>query len=96
MNNIKTQALWGTVGQVSVISDAWKYQNLSNAKILPVSDLPNNDELLDLRPANGSEIRFQGWVEVNLSLYDPKTKEAGPDEILVPVLVSRDNDPWSC
>lgn len=90
MNNIKTQALWDTGAQVSIMSETWKSKNLPDAKILPISDLLSDDELLDLRAANGSEIPFQGWVEVNLSLYDPKTKTPGSDEILVPVLVSRD------
>lgn len=90
MNNIKTQALWDTGAQVSIMSETWKSKNLPDAKILPISDLLSDDELLDLRAANGSEIPFQEWVETNLSLYDQKMKTLGSDEILVPVLVSRD------
>lgn len=61
-----------------------------DAKINTISDLLNGDELLDLRAANGSEIPFQGWVEVSLSLCNPKAKTTRSYEILVPVLVSRD------
>lgn len=90
MNNIKTQALWDTGAQVPIMSETWKSKNLPDAKILPISDLLSDDELLNLRAANGSEIPFQVWIEVNLSLYDPRTKTSGSNEILVPVLVSRD------
>lgn len=72
------------------MSEAWKSNNLPDSKILPISDLLSDDEMLNLRAANGSEIPFEGWVEVKLSLYDPKTKTSGSDEILVPVLVSKD------
>lgn len=70
--------------------EKWKSQNLPDTKICPISDLLNDNELLDLRAANGSEIPFEGWVPVSFSLCDPKAKEAKSDEILVPVLVSRD------
>lgn len=89
-NNLKVQALWDTGAQVSIMSEAWKSDNLPDSKILPISDLLSDDEMLNLRAANGSEIPFKGWVEVKLSLYDPKTKTSGSDEILVPVLVSKD------
>ena len=87
MNSVKTQALWDTGAQVSIMSEAWKSQNLPETKINPISDLLSDGELLNLRAANGSEIPFQGWVEVSLSLC---AKTAKSDEIIVPVLVSRD------
>ena len=90
MNSVKTQALWDTGAQVSIMSETWKSQNLPDARIRPISDLLSDDELLDLRAANGTEIPFQGWVPVSFSLCDPKAKQAKSDEVLVPVLVSRD------
>lgn len=60
LNNIKTQALWDTGAQVSIMSEAWKSDNLPDAKICPISDLLSDDELLDLRAANGLEIPFEG------------------------------------
>ncbi len=90
MNSVKTQALWDTGAQVSIMSETWKSQNLPDARIRPISDLLSDDELLDLRAANGTEIPFQGWVLVSFTLCDPKAKQAKSDEILVPVLVSRD------
>lgn len=91
MNSVKTQALWDTGAQVSIMSEAWKSQNLPEAKTNPISDLLSDDELLDLRAANGSEIPFQGWVEVSLSLCDPKGKTTTKsEEVIVPVLVSRE------
>lgn len=90
MNKCKTQALWDTGAQVSIMSHQWKSNNLPDLKVHPISDLLSSDELLDLRAVNGSEIPFQGWVEVRLSLCDPKGKAAAQDEVLVPILVSRD------
>lgn len=43
-----------------------------------------------MRAANGLEIPFEGWVPISFSLCEPKAKEEKSDEILVPVLVSRD------
>lgn len=90
MNIVKTQALWDSGAQVCVVSEKWKSQNLPDTKIHPVSDLLNDNELLDLRAVDGSEIPFEGCVPVSFSLCDPKAKEAKSDEILVPVLVTRD------
>ena len=88
MNKVKTLALWDTGAQVSVMSEAWKSQNLPDAKIHPISDLLKGNEILDLRTANGSKIPFQGWVEVSLNLCDPKGQTSESDEVIVPVLVS--------
>lgn len=90
IDSVKTQALWDSGAQVCVVSETWKSQNLPDTKIRPISDLLNDNELLDLRAANGSQIPFEGWVPVSFSLCDSNVKEAKSDEILVPVLVSRD------
>lgn len=90
MNNHKTQALWDTGAQVSIMSKAWRSSNLPDFKVHPINELLSSDELLDLRAVNGSEIAFQGWVEVSLSLSDPKGKVLAQDEVLVPILVSHD------
>lgn len=87
MNNCKTQALWDTGAQVSIMSEIWRSEYLPDSKVHPISDLLSKDEPLDLRAANGSD---QGWIKVHLSLYDPKGKTTGSDEVLVPVLVSHD------
>lgn len=89
-NDIKVQALWDTGAQVSIMSEAWKSDNLPDSKIFPISNLLSDYETLNVRAANGSEIPSKGWIEVKLSLNDAKTKTSGSDEILVPVLVSRD------
>lgn len=67
----------------------WK-SGLPDLKVHPISDLLSTDELLDLRAVNGSEIPFQGWVEVSLSLCDPKGNAAAENVVLVPFLVRRD------
>uniref|UniRef100_A0A3P9K558 Globoside alpha-1,3-N-acetylgalactosaminyltransferase 1-like n=1 Tax=Oryzias latipes TaxID=8090 RepID=A0A3P9K558_ORYLA len=73
-----------------MISEAWMSQNLPDLKIHPISDLLNQNGFLDLRATNGSEITFQGWVEVCLSLCGPKKQSTNSNEVLVPVLVSKD------
>ncbi len=73
------------------MSETRQSQNVPHVKINPISDLLNDDELLDLRRANGLEIPLQSWLEFSLSLYNPKAKTTRSDEILVPVLLSRDS-----
>uniref|UniRef100_A0A669DWJ2 ribonuclease H n=1 Tax=Oreochromis niloticus TaxID=8128 RepID=A0A669DWJ2_ORENI len=90
MNNCKTQALWDTGAQVSIMSACWKSDNLPHLEVHPISDLLSKDELLDLRAVNGSEVPFQGWVEVSLSLCDPRGKAVAQNEVRVPILVSQD------
>ncbi|XP_070410184.1 uncharacterized protein [Nothobranchius furzeri] len=90
MNKCKTQALWDMGAQVSIMSAHWKSVNLPDLEVHPISDLLSGNELLDLRAVNGSEVHFQGWVEVSLSLCDPKGKTSAQDEVLVPILISRD------
>lgn len=89
MDKFKTQALWDTGAQVSIMSESWKSINLPDLKVHPISELLG-DELLDLRAVNGSEIPFQGWVEVGLSLCDPKGNAAAENDVLVPFLVGCD------
>lgn len=43
------------------MSEAWPSQNVPDAKINPISDLLSDDELLDLKGANGLEIPFQSF-----------------------------------
>ena len=51
-----------------------------------ISNIMQDDVQLTLRAANGTEIPFGGWVEVCLSLLDPKIKSSGSTELVVPIL----------
>lgn len=90
LNKVKSQALWDTGAQVSIMSEEWKSKYLPHVPVKPISEILRDDELLNLRAANGTEIPFQGWVEVSLSLLEPKAKLASCTELLVPILVSKD------
>lgn len=90
MNNCRTQAPWDTGAQISILSACWKSDNLPHFEVHPISDLLSKDDLLDLRAVNGSEVPFQGWVEVSLSLCDPRGKAVAQNEVRVPILVSHD------
>ena len=48
INTVKTQALWDTGAQVSIMSEAWKSQNLPDAEICPISELLSDDDILDV------------------------------------------------
>ena len=61
---------------------------MPHVEIKPISDIIKDDELLKLRPANGTKIPFEGWVKVSFSQLDPKTKSAGGTKLLMPILVS--------
>lgn len=39
-----------------------------------ISDLMENEGMLNLKPTNGTEITFQAWVEVCFNLLEQKSK----------------------
>jgi len=49
-------------------------------------DEPLNDKGLDLKAVNGTEIPYEGWIEVSFRLVTPHDKHG----MLVPFLVSKD------
>ena len=67
MNNVKTEALWDTGAEVSILSKDWIAENLPTAESRRMDELLN-DKGLDLKAANGTEISYEGWIEVSFKL----------------------------
>ena len=85
MNNVQTQALWDTGAQVSIVSKDWIAENLPTAESRQMDELLN-DKGLDLKAANGTEIPYEGWIEVSFKLATSDDKHG----MSVPFLVSKD------
>ena len=73
MNNVKTEALWDTGAQVSIVSKDWIAENLPPAESRRMDELLN-DKGLDLKAANGTEIPYEGWIEVSFKLMTSDDK----------------------
>ena len=71
--------------QVSIVSKDWIAENLPTAEIRRMDELLN-DKGLDLKAANGTEIPYEGWIEVSFKLATSDDKHG----MSVPFLVSKD------
>ena len=80
------EALWDTGSQVCVVSRAWKQANLPFEKLRSVDEFLEEGKELSLEAMNGTDIPFDGWIEVTLRLVGD---DADADELLVPVLVGQ-------
>ena len=58
LNGARTEALYDTGAQVTIISEDWRQRNLPDSTMLPISDLLEGE--LSLNAANGTEITFPG------------------------------------
>ena len=75
----EVEAFWDTGSQVCVVSRKWQQTHL------PLKVLRNVEEL-NLEAMNGTDIPFDGWIEVKFKLAGDDTTA---DELTVPVLVGR-------
>ena len=66
LNDISTEALLDSGAQVPAISESWFKSNF-DIPIRPISDIVRS-EVIDLKAANGSEIPYLGFVELDLKL----------------------------
>ena len=65
-NGKPVKALGDTGFQVSVISEAFVWQNFPEVQIRDISELLQTD--LKLTAANGSDIPYHGWAEINFQV----------------------------
>ena len=80
ISGYSVDVLWDTGAQVSIITNDFLRRNLSGAAVKDISELLNID--LNLTAANGGEMPFVGWVELNFRL--PSYKH----DLKVPFLVT--------
>lgn len=82
----KTQALWDTGSQVSLVNEKWKKIHLPSEKLRDVSELLDGPDDLKIAAANGQDMPYKGWIEVTFKLAgDGDIAE----EVVVPMLVMK-------
>lgn len=80
LNNKETEALWDTGAQVSIVSQEFLARHTPGANIREVSELLEVN--LNLTTANGSQLPYMGWVELDFKLSPESSR------LSVPFLVS--------
>lgn len=87
-NGIRTKALWDTGSQVCIIDERWKNEALPNEKLRSVSELIDAPDTLRIVAANGENIPFLGWVEVEFGLSVEKDGN-NVNKLVIPILVMK-------
>ena len=82
----EVEALWDTGSQVCVVSRKWQQTHLPLEVLRNVDELLRVGEELNLEAMNGTDIPFDGWIEVGFNLAGDKTTA---DELTVPFLVGQ-------
>lgn len=70
--------------QACVVSRKWQQTHLPLEVLRNVEELPEVGEELNLEAMNGTDIPFDGWIQVSFKLAGDNTTG---DELIVPVLV---------
>ena len=82
----EVEELWDTGSQVCVVSRKWQQTHLPLEVLRNVEELLGAGEKLNLEAMNGTNIPFDGWIEVRFKLAGDDTTA---DELTVPVLVGQ-------
>ena len=85
LNDISTEALLDSGDQVSAISESWSKNNF-DIPIRPISDIVGS-EVIDLKAADGSEIPYFGFVELDMKLTSTDISNS-IETLSVPFLVT--------
>ena len=85
-NGLETDALWDTGAQVSIISHSWLKQCLPGCDIRDIAELLGMDGL-DLKAANGTDLPYDGWVELTFNLIEDDFDHT----VTVPFLIAKDS-----
>lgn len=86
MQGKEVEALWDTGSQVCVVSRKWQQSNLPVEVLRNIEELLGIGEELNLDAMNGTDIPFDGWIEVRFKLAGDVTTA---DEQTVAILVGR-------
>ena len=86
LNGLETDALWDTGAQVSIISHSWLKQCLPGCDIRDIAELLGMDGL-DLKAANGTDLPYEGWVELSFNLIEDDFDHT----LKVPFLIAKDS-----
>lgn len=87
MNKVNTKVLWDTGSQVSIVGAEWKRRHFPEVAVRPVEELLEGGGL-DLSAANGTQIPYQGWIEVEFTLTQNAVAGMSDKPVVVPILVT--------
>ena len=82
----EVEALWDTGSQVCVVPRKWQQTHLPLEVLRNVEELLGAGEKLNLEAMNGTNIPFDGWIEVRFKLAGDDTTA---DDLTVPILVGQ-------
>ena len=82
LNGKETDALFDTGAQVSIVSQFWLENNFPKTKLQNISEILDSE--LDLKAANGTNMQYLGWAEIDFAMASDDTH----DNIVVPFLVT--------
>ena len=80
------EELWDTGSQVCVVSRTWQQTHLPLEVLRNVEELLGSGGELNLEAMNGTDIPFDGWIEVRFKLAGDDTTA---DKLTIPVLVGQ-------
>lgn len=80
----ETEALWDTGSQVCIIDEQWKDSYIPKVRLRDISEATETPERLHLVAANGTDMPYEGWVEVTFKLASPAERVK---ELVIPMLV---------
>lgn len=87
INGVPIKMLLDSGAQVTMVGRTWMEEALPNVKIQPLDALLL-DEPLTIAAANGTDVPFDGWAEVELQVC---SKNYGNVTIQVPMLISQNH-----
>ncbi|KAI4885982.1 hypothetical protein NFI96_028798, partial [Prochilodus magdalenae] len=87
LGGVDTTILWDTGSQVSIVGRNWKRKYLPDVEVRPVQELLE-EGALELSAANGTEVPYEGWVEVEFTLSKNAVAGMSDKPVLVPILVA--------
>ncbi len=65
----------------------WKKKYLPDIKVRPVKELLE-EGALELSAANGTDIPYEGWMEIEFTLFKNAVAGMSDKPVLVPILVA--------
>ena len=81
LNDKLMEVLWDTGAQVSLISEDVLKSQLPSVQVRDISQLLDTQGSISLQAANGTDIPYCGWAEIDLELAaDTETKSAIPSD----------------
>lgn len=90
LGGVDTTILWDTGSQVSIVGTNWKKKYLPDIEVRPVKELLE-EGVLELLAANGTDIPYEGWMEIEFTLCKDTVAGMSDKPVLVPILVASSN-----